>query len=787
MTRDAQEHVTTQATSGSPHGATFGRAAALHRQGKLAEARRLYEDVLSDEPDHSDALHFLGLIMHQTRDPEKAIALISRSIALTPLVPFAYNNRGVALKALRRYDEALADYEKAIELKPDYADAFHNRANILKELGRLEDAQASYSRAIELQPDNPRIYNDRGNVLSQLKRYPEAIIAYAMAIRLNPDFAEAYNNRGNALQELDRLQEALQDYQKGLELQPSSAEIRNNLGNTLFKLERYEEALASYQSALKLKPHFPDAHNNTGMALARLYRFEESLSSFEQAVAQKPSYAEAYSNRGLILQEIGRASEAMEQFRKAISLNPSFTDAYTHMSFAQLLTGDLPSGFRNYEYRKVSAKPAGHRKFPKPAWLGETPLAGRRLLVHHEQGLGDTILFCRFLEQLQGGGKVLFAPQPQLKALMSTLQPPVEIVDLSDDTLDFDIHVPLLSLPLACRTSLDTIPAHVPYLFADPARIGAWQRRLGENGFRVGINWQGKKSDIDLGRSFPVSEFLPLSRIPGVRLISLHKGAGEAQLSALPPGMTVETLGSNFDSGSDAFLDTAAVMKCCHLVITSDTATAHLAGALGVPVWLAIKCVPEWRWFLNRKDSPWYPTMRLFRQKTHGAWKGVFETIHAELGELVERTLPAGRAVPEHLAPDIRPALATPEVPVSWGELIDKLTILKIKVERLPPGNGRENVRRELKLLAARAEPAFQSSGGLDNLVERLSAVNVALWEIEDRIREKEAADTFDADFIALARAVYKNNDERARLKREINTLLASELIEEKSYASYKA
>jgi hypothetical protein len=240
--------------------------------------------------------------------------------------------------------------------------------------------------------------------------------------------------------------------------------------------------------------------------------------------------------------------------------------------------------------------------------------------------LGDTIQFCRYLPLLvKAGAKVLFAPHEKLRRLVSTVSDDIEIVDVDDRDLDFDYHVPLMSLPLAFRTTLESVPSDCPYLFAQPDRVTHWRDRLGSEGFKIGICWQGSRNKIDFGRSFPLSLFEGLSKIEGVRLVSLHRGDGEAQLADLPDGMVVETLGEDFDAGAEAFLDTAAVMHCCDLVITSDTAVAHLAGALGVRTWVALKYVPDWRWMLDREDSPWYPTMRLFRQGSRGDWPSVFD------------------------------------------------------------------------------------------------------------------------------------------------------------------
>jgi hypothetical protein len=290
-----------------------------------------------------------------------------------------------------------------------------------------------------------------------------------------------------------------------------------------------------------------------------------------------------------------------------------------------------------HEWRKLKDEPVGHRQFAAPLWLGSEAVSGRRILIHWEQGLGDTVQFCRYVRLLEeAGAKVLFAPQQRLRRLMGSLSPTIELVDENDSTLAFDFHCPLLSLPLAFKTELTSVPGRTPYLGAEEGLVSRWRERIGNAGFKIGICWQGATSKIDAGRSFPVSAFEAIARLPGVRLISLHRGSGEAQLQSLPEGMKVETLGAEFDAGPDAFVDSAAVMKCCDLVITSDTAVAHLAGALAVPVWIALKQVPDWRWMLDRADSPWYPTARLFRQQVRDDWSAVFADIQTHLVELLK-------------------------------------------------------------------------------------------------------------------------------------------------------
>jgi hypothetical protein len=359
---------------------------------------------------------------------------------------------------------------------------------------------------------------------------------------------------------------------------------------------------------------------------------DEAVDAYGAAIRFKPDYAQAHSNLGNALRELGQLDEAIVQYNNAIRIKPDYANAHFNLGYALLLRGDLSAGFAAYEWRKSKTDPSGNRSYPKPLWSGTELLSGKTILLHHEQGLGDTIQMCRYAPLLAArGAKVLLAPQKMLQQLLGTLDKAVRIVDADDPSLEFDYHLPIMSLPYAFRTTLETIPNRIPYLQA-PAELSArWSERLGRDGFKIAICWQGSLGKVDRGRSFHVREFLPLSKLPGVRLISVHKGAGEAQLKDLPEGLRVETLGKDFASGLHGFLDTAAVISCCDLVISCDTAVAHLAGALGVTTWIAVKKISEWRWLMSRPDSPWYPTARVFRQQVDGDWAGVFREMETAL------------------------------------------------------------------------------------------------------------------------------------------------------------
>jgi hypothetical protein len=385
-----------------------------------------------------------------------------------------------------------------------------------------------------------------------------------------------------------------------------------------------------------LKPNYAEAYNNMGITLKDQGKSKEAIEAHKKSISLKPDFAEAYNNMGGGLKDQGKLEEALNAYNKAFSIKPDYADAYYNSSFIYNLKGNLQEGFKLYEWRLK------RKCFPtRPArknliWDGKKSVSGKDFLVYEEQGLGDIIQFCRYLPLLkQKGAEVTFKVNQKMHALLRTIANDIVLVDsyLDDNKVDFE--VPLMSLPFLFNTNLDTIPSGIPYLFADHDKVTSWGKRLSKDTFKVGICWQGSKNKIDFGRSFPLSFFRGISELPNVELICLHKGEGEEQIKDVNFELT--TLGDNFDAGEDAFIDTAAVMKNCDLIITSDTATAHLAGALGCHTWVALKKVPDWRWMLDRNDSPWYQNMTLYRQIERGNWKYIFDTMQTDLLALLKQ------------------------------------------------------------------------------------------------------------------------------------------------------
>jgi len=619
--------------------ALFQHGLELYRQGRLAEAERAHLEVLEAEPGHVDALQLSGLIARRTGRSARAVELLTRAIGLNDQIAPVHLNLGNALVDLGRLQEAVASYDTAIALRPAFVDAYVSRGFTLLSLQRAGDALVSFDEALVLRPESAVAHNGRAAALIELGRPVEALKSCERAQGLLPNAPEAQINRAAALRALGRHAAALEACNIAIEIRRDAAQAHLIRGACLIDLCRPGEALASFDVALSLRPEDAVAHSGRGSALQDLQRPQAALESLERAVALRPDFAEAYNNLGITLGELGQHEAALASFGRAIALQPGDARPYLNSAHVCLQTGRPEQGWSLYEWRsRIDGEPAA-RFGSETMWLGDQALAGKTLFLHSEQGLGDTIQFCRYgLLAEARGAKVVMSVQDSLRTLLTRLSPTIQIIGETQQAPKFDFHCPLLSLPRAFGTTADTIPAAGRYLSAQEERVLRWQQALGSDGFKVGICWQGRVSRVDMGRSFPLTMLHRIAMLPGVRLISLQKGRGCEQLEALPAGMRVQVLGEGFDAGPDAFLDSAAVLESMDLVITSDTAIAHLAGALGRPTWVVLKRVPDWRWFLDRADSPWYPGHRLFRQQRWGDWQGVFDEIYRELSRLA----PAG-------------------------------------------------------------------------------------------------------------------------------------------------
>jgi tetratricopeptide (TPR) repeat protein len=500
----------------------------------------------------------------------------------------------------------------------------------------LDQAAACYRRAIRSTPYVPELHNNLGHVLTGLRQLDEATACIGKAIDLRPAFPQAHYNLGTALAEQGRLVEAAACYRIAIDLQPHIPEAHNSLGYALARQGRLDEAVICYRRAIGLRANYPEAYNNLGHALGQQGQLDGAIACYRTALGFRRNYQDAANNLGAALAEQGRLDEAIACYRGTIDLDPDFAEAHFNLALALLAQGDLAAGWQEYEWRwRTPEGLTAQRIFAQPQWRGE-PAAGRTLLIHAEQGFGDTLQFCRYgtLAAASGLRVIMQVPRPLVRLLRRL--PGVALVIGPDEALpDFDLHCPMLSMPLAMRTTIETIPSTAAYLHADPDEVAAWRTRLAaledpleDYRPRIGLVWAGAAragttlAAVDRRRSMSLARLAPLLDLPGLHFFSLQKDPATA------PGLT------DYMAEMEDFADTAALIANLDLVISVDTAVAHLAAARGKPVWLLDRFDACWRWLTGRRDSPWYPTLRLYRQPRPGDWESVLAEIARDLRSL---------------------------------------------------------------------------------------------------------------------------------------------------------
>jgi tetratricopeptide (TPR) repeat protein len=495
--------------------------------------------------------------------------------------------------------------------------------------GNLQQAQAFFTEANKLAPRNLDILNALGGVLGQQGRFADAVQVFTVAANLAPDNPFLHYNKAISQQGAGQTEEALASYSKALEIQPDYPEALTNRGLLLHAVERAEEALADHDEAIALQPTYPRAHANRAMTLQALNRFEEALAAYDRSLELEPRQPETHANRGTLLVAMDRSDEALDAFKKAVALQPRFARAHQSEAYLRLLNGDFERGWPKFEWREGGTYSSRQNNYPQPTWRPTASAAGKRVMLYGSYMLSDTLQFARYAEMVATTGAIpIVVVPPRLKAFFAGLKGSPEIVGDTDPMPEFDLHRSLLSLPFVFQTTLDSIPKADAYLAAPPDLVAQWKERLGASGgkLRVGIAWN---ADPTVGRvgNVPIEEFEPLAANSKLRLIALQK----PQDGSLPQHF--DTLG-DFDPDSADYADLAALIANLDLVITADGPLAHLAGAMGKPVWVALSKQADWRWLRDRSDSPWYPSMRLFRQKTRGDWKPVLAEIETALAAL---------------------------------------------------------------------------------------------------------------------------------------------------------
>ncbi|CEN56281.1 tetratricopeptide repeat protein [Candidatus Methylopumilus turicensis] len=657
-----------KAATSEPLNEMLMKGYAFHQQGYLKDAQVIYQQILNRQPMHFDALQLAGAIALETKHYEQALSLLSKAIKLHPDYGLIHYNLGIAFQALNQFKSAISCYDEAIRLTPDFASAYSNRGDALQATNQLQAAIDSYNQAIDLNPDYFEAYSNRGNALQSLKQYQEAIASYEKAIRLNPHFAEAYSNQGNVLQELKQFETAVASYDQAIRLNPNYFEAYSNRGNALRKAKFYDIAIASHAQAIKLNPNYAEAYCNRGNVYLALSNLDQAIVDFNKAINLKPQFFEAYSNRGRAYLErrqydkamadldkalsinphyipalIHRgntikdlkpinstsAKQAMANYDKAINIDPEFADAYFNKALLKLLLGEYEEGWALYEWRWKGGDLA-LRNFSQSLWLGDTAIKDKIILIHVEQGLGDAIQFCRYIAMVEGLAPkqiILEAPEAII-SLLSTLKNEVTLIKQGDAIPEFDLHCPMMSLPHAFKTNVSSIPAEIPYVFAEKNKTKEWRDKLGlKSPLKIGLVWSGSTTHKnDHNRSLLLKQLTPLLDLP----FEFHSLQKEIRPNDLDTLNALKQIHQHQDALND-FSDTAALIENMDLVISVDTSVAHLAGVLGKKVFILLPFAPDYRWMLDRSDSPWYPTATLFRQPEIDDWKSVIHQVRLAL------------------------------------------------------------------------------------------------------------------------------------------------------------
>ena len=633
-------------------------AFATHQAGQTAEAEQLYRDILERNPHCIDALQLLGALMIQQKRYADAIPLIESAIKQQPDVAAYYTNLAVAYFQTDQFLRAVACYEHGLRLQPNNTEAMSRLGATLLKLRRNEEAAQWLARAAALQPNHLATRVNAGTALYRVSRDAEAREHFEFALQQAPDNRQALAGLGQILlKETKPSPRAAELWERLASIEPENPAMHNNLATVLKNLKRWEESESACRRALALVPNYFPALCNLGLVLSATKRYSEARSVLSQAVALEKLLADAppepapaatppvainasmwhdfgpvaYCQLAALCNLLGQADESKLANDRALAIDPEHSDSRMMRAFLHLQAGEYEQGWADYEYRKRGEN--APRKFARPEWTGEK-VQDKTILIHAEQGLGDSIHFIRYARLVkQRAGRVLFLAQRPLARLMKSCPDIDQVIADGDPLPAYDMHIALLSLPSIFNTVIDTIPNHVPYLHAEPELIDFWKRRMQAiEGFRIGIAWQGNRDfAFDHLRSLPLTFFRPIADLPSVQLISLQRWHGTEQLAEC--GFAVHQF-EDADTERGGFVDTAAIMKNVDLVISSDTATPHLAGALGVPVWLAKPFAAEWRWFADdRPSNPWYPSMRMFRQPATGDWASVFERMAATLRE----------------------------------------------------------------------------------------------------------------------------------------------------------
>jgi len=592
-----------------------------------SDAERACQLALAVIKKDFNALHLMGLIHFQRHDFDRAQDLIRQAVKVNPRSADALTNLSFVLQAQGQYEDALRYLDKSLRLQPTNLTALNNRGNLLWLLKRPEEALDSLNNALAIRPNSVDALCNRGNVLIALERFDEALKDIDAALSFNPRDPILLNNRANVLWALERHDDALQTFERAFAIDPLDISILKDRGSALLFAERPEDALDCFDRALAIKPNDIYFLYKRGTVLAKLDRFEEALACFDKSLDFDESNVEALNGRGNALASLTRAAEAIAAYNKAIELDPETPEAHWNRSLTLLQTGNFKEGWKEYEWRwKTANFTTKPRNFDVPLWLGNAPLEGKTILLHAEQGFGDSIQFGRYITMVAAlGAHVIVEVQAPLKTIFSSIDGASKVIAVGEELPAFDFHCPMLSLPLAFRTELDSVPHDVPYLAANADLCSKFSYLVPHKPIKlVGLAWAGRSTfGGDRSRSIGLRHLAPVLQAKGCHFVGIQKDLREGDMEHMSTLTNLTWVG---DQLSD-FSDTAALMSMCDMVISSDTAVVHLAGALARPIWILLEQKPDWRWLVEGQGTPWYPTARLFRQPRQGDWDSVVASV----------------------------------------------------------------------------------------------------------------------------------------------------------------
>lgn len=610
----------------------FAVAVEHQSQGRVEQAAAIYSKIIATDNRHFKAIHNLAGIIVNMGYRDRALGLYELATRLEPRYASAYCNWGIVLKDGGDSDNAIEKFEMAAALDPEMLVAQTNLAELNRTSGQFQRAIEHYKNALRIEPRLIEMHNNMGVCYRAINENKLAVDCYEKALAINPNYVDAVVNMGNVLEAQGLHEHAIEYLRKGVELQPDLAAARNNLGIALAATGHLEEAISSYNEALALDPESHETLSNLANVLTGTGDSEQAMQKLEEAIALKPDYATAYNSMGNVLKDMGRYGEAIEKFEKSIDIDPEYSEANANLGYMHLLEGRFLEGWERYSWRgKIEGQALAQRAYDQPVWAGGG-LAGKHIYVYPEQGLGDIVQFSRYTTLLKEQGAEVTLELPSVLADLLGGLADVDHIHIQDTALpSFDVHVSIMDLPKMFATTLATVPNPIAYLKADDALVNKWSERLdGYKKFRVGFIWAGNPGHTnDRNRSMSIEQIAPLIEMEGIDAFSLQVGESAELVSHC--GDRIVDLAPDLIS----FSETAAVMDNLDLVISVDTSPLHVAGALGRPVWGLLPLVPDWRWLVDRSDSPWYPTLQLFRQDDDKTWEPVISRVKEALAKKV--------------------------------------------------------------------------------------------------------------------------------------------------------